>query len=47
MVHAFTQENLLVRVGGDTLALMPPLIISEAEIAEIFARVKRAIEAVP
>jgi beta-alanine--pyruvate transaminase len=46
MVRAFAQENLMVRVTGDTLALTPPLIVSEAEIAEIFARVKRVIEAV-
>jgi beta-alanine--pyruvate transaminase len=47
MALAFNQENLMVRVTGDTIALTPPLIVSEAEIAEIFARVKRVIEAVP
>ncbi|HLH96862.1 MAG TPA: aspartate aminotransferase family protein [Xanthobacteraceae bacterium] len=46
MIRAFAEENLMVRVTGDTIALTPPLIVSEAEVAEIFARVKRVIEAV-
>src|SRR5262244_542112 len=36
MVRAFESENLMFRAVGDTLALTPPLIISEAQIAEIF-----------
>jgi beta-alanine--pyruvate transaminase len=33
-------------VTGDTLALTPPLIVSESEIADIVARVARVIRAV-
>ena len=46
MEHAFGEENLLIRVSGDTLAIAPPLIVSEAQIAEIFEKVGRAIRAV-
>jgi beta-alanine--pyruvate transaminase len=44
MVNAFTEQNLVVRVTGDTLALTPPLIVSEAEIGQIFAKVADAIK---
>jgi beta-alanine--pyruvate transaminase len=46
MERCFGEENLVVRVTGDTIALTPPLIISEAEIAEVFDKVGRAIQAV-
>jgi beta-alanine--pyruvate transaminase len=46
MVRAFESENLMLRAVGDTLALTPPLIISEAQIGEIFEKVARVIEAV-
>jgi beta-alanine--pyruvate transaminase len=46
MQHAFNTENTLVRVTGDTLALSPPLIVSEAEIAALFEHVGKAIQAV-
>ena len=39
-------EGVMVRVAGDTLALSPPLIMSEAEIGEIFDKVGRAMKAV-
>ena len=45
MQHAFAAENSLVRVTGDTLALSPPLIVIEAEIAALFERVGKAIRA--
>src|SRR3954463_11790784 len=35
MVKAFERESLMFRVTGDTLALTPPLIVSEAQIGEI------------
>jgi beta-alanine--pyruvate transaminase len=35
MVGAFEQEGILLRVSGDTLALAPSLIVSEAQIAQI------------
>jgi beta-alanine--pyruvate transaminase len=46
MVRGFNDENVMIRVTGDTLALTPPLIVSEDEIAEIFAKVARVIRAV-
>ena len=46
MVHAFAQENLIVRVTGETIALSPPLIVSEAQIGEIFDKVEKVIRTV-
>ncbi|MEA2987545.1 MAG: beta-alanine--pyruvate transaminase, partial [Alphaproteobacteria bacterium] len=46
MVKAFEDESLVIRVTGDTIALTPPLIVSEAEIGEIFDKVARVIKAV-
>jgi beta-alanine--pyruvate transaminase len=46
MVHAFNTESLVIRVTGETIALTPPLIVSEREIGEIFAKVARVIRAV-
>ena len=46
MEKAFHQEDLLVRVTGDTIAVSPPLIASEGEIADIFERLARVIRAV-
>jgi beta-alanine--pyruvate transaminase len=37
------EQGLLVRVTGDTIALSPPLIISEAEIDEIVEKLGNAI----
>jgi len=46
MEHAFHDIGVMVRVAGDTLALSPPLIVSEAQIGEIFEKVGQAIKAV-
>ena len=46
MEHAFHDESLMIRITGDTIALSPPLIVSEAQIGEIFEKVGRVIEAV-
>jgi beta-alanine--pyruvate transaminase len=46
MDRAFNNTEVMVRVTGETLALSPPLIVSEAQIGEIFDRVGRAIKAV-
>ena len=37
--------GLLYRVVGDTVALAPPMIITEAEIAEVARRLRSAIQA--
>jgi beta-alanine--pyruvate transaminase len=44
--HAFHQESVTVRAVGDTLAVTPPLTISEAQIGELFDKVGRTIKAV-
>jgi beta-alanine--pyruvate transaminase len=36
----------MIRNTGETLALTPPLIVSEAQIVEIFDKVARVIKAV-
>ena len=46
MDRAFHEHDLMVRVTGDTLALTPPLIISEAQIGEIADKLRRVISAV-
>ena len=46
MVTAFNDQSLMIRSTGDTLALTPPLIVSEREIEEIFAKVAKVIRAV-
>jgi beta-alanine--pyruvate transaminase len=45
MERAFRDEDLMIRITGDTLALSPPLIVSEAQIGEIFDKVARVIRA--
>ena len=39
------QEGLIVRALGDSIGFCPPLIITEAEIDEMFYRFSRALEA--
>ena len=39
LFHRAFDSGLLVRVTGDIIALSPPLIVTEAEIDEIFARI--------
>jgi beta-alanine--pyruvate transaminase len=43
MRMAFHDENMVVRVGGDTIALAPPLIVSEDEIARMIEGVRRVL----
>ncbi len=43
MLGAFHDHDLMVRVSGDTIALSPPLIISEAEIAAIAQRFRAVL----
>jgi beta-alanine--pyruvate transaminase len=46
MDKAFQEHDLMIRVTGDTLALTPPLIISEDQIGELVDKVGRVIRAV-
>ncbi|MBY0380876.1 MAG: aspartate aminotransferase family protein [Xanthobacteraceae bacterium] len=43
---AFFDHDLMLRVAGDTLALTPPLIVTEAQVGEIIDKVARVIRAV-
>ncbi len=45
MERAFQDEDLVIRITADTLAIAPPLIASEAEIGAIFEKVGRVIRA--
>ena len=38
------EHGLIVRNIGDTIALCPPLVISEPEIGELFDRLERALD---
>jgi beta-alanine--pyruvate transaminase len=44
--RAFQDENLVIRISGETIALTPPLIVSEREIEQIFVKVANLIRAV-
>ena len=46
MDYAFHHEGLMVRATGDTLALTPPLIVTEEQIGEIVEKTRRVIRAV-
>jgi len=46
MERAFQDEALMIRIAGDTIALSPPLIISEAQIDEMFEKLTKVIRAV-
>jgi 4-aminobutyrate--pyruvate transaminase len=38
------EEGLIVRAMGDSIGLCPPLIITAAELADLFARLTRAMD---
>jgi beta-alanine--pyruvate transaminase len=46
MERAFEEQGLMIRVAGETIAFSPPLIVSEAQIDEMFDKVGRVIKAV-
>lgn len=46
MTTCFWREGLLVRVTGDTVAVSPPLIVSESQIGEIADSIRRALRSV-
>ena len=43
---AFFEYDIMLRAVGDTLAMSPPLIVSEAQIGELFDKVAKIIKAV-
>ena len=47
MENAFHDHDMLIRITGDTIALSPPLMINEAQIAEIFVdKLPKVLESV-
>ena len=43
MDRCFREHDLMVRITGDTIALTPPLIISETEIGDVADKLKRLL----
>jgi beta-alanine--pyruvate transaminase len=43
--RAFFDENLMLRIAGETIVYTPPLIISEAQIVEIVEKTAKVIKA--
>src|SRR5207244_3634115 len=46
MDKAFREQDLVIRAAGETIVLTPPLIVSEGEIEEMFAKAARVIKTV-
>lgn len=46
MQDAFYNQDMMIRVTGDTIALSPPLTFSETDIDQMFAGLKRTLQAV-
>jgi beta-alanine--pyruvate transaminase len=46
MQDAFHNQDMMIRVTGDTIALSPPLTFSESDIDQMFAGLKRTLQAV-
>jgi beta-alanine--pyruvate transaminase len=46
MQDAFHNQDLMIRVTGDTIALSPPLTFSESQIDQMFAGLKQSLQAV-
>ncbi|MEM6710772.1 MAG: aspartate aminotransferase family protein [Pseudomonadota bacterium] len=46
MDDAFHNQDLMIRVTGDTIALSPPLTFTEAEIDQTFTGIKKALATV-
>ena len=44
--YAFHDAGMMIRIAGDTLAVSPPLIVSEAQIGEIFEKLGKVIKAI-
>jgi len=44
MGKAFAEENVVIRIAGETIAISPPLIINESQIGTIFDKVGRVIK---
>jgi adenosylmethionine-8-amino-7-oxononanoate aminotransferase len=45
MERGFHDEGIMFRIVGDSIAVTPPLIVSESQIGEIFEKVGKVIKA--
>ena len=45
MERGFHDEGIMFRTVGDSIAVTPPLIVSESQIGEIFDKVGKVIKA--
>ena len=43
--EGFHDEGIMFRIVGDSIAVTPPLIVSESQIGEIFEKVGKVIKA--
>ncbi len=41
---AFHEQDLLIRVTGDIIALSPPLIVEQGQIDEMFGKLRKVLE---
>jgi beta-alanine--pyruvate transaminase len=46
MERGFHDEGIMFRIVGDSIAVTPPLIVSESQIGEIFEKIRKVIDAV-
>jgi beta-alanine--pyruvate transaminase len=46
MERGFHEQGIMIRTAGDTLAVTPPLTVSEAQIDEIFGKLATLIRQV-
>ena len=44
LTRAFAEQNLVLRVSGDTIALAPALIVSEAQIARMIEGIRAVLK---
>ena len=45
MERGFHDEGIMFRIVGDSIAVTPPLIVSESQMGEIFDKVGKVIKA--
>ncbi len=45
-LNCFHEQNALIRVTGDIIALLPPLTISVEQIDQLIGKVRRSLEAI-
>ena len=45
MERGFHDEGIMFRIVGDSIAVTPPLIVSESQIGEVFDKIGKVIKA--